>query len=824
MSRADINIAEHSSIYSSPYIGASLQYLVDGKIDDEEAINRNNHLTSTPLTIQHSSKIKLGLQFRFDAAQTINKIRLYQVNTKNRNYAKAYSITYLDPINTNNIKQAVDERNGKTHAWFEYRFTPPIHTKEIHFTTTTLSDNKGPSYGGPGISEFEIYANEYQQDTHEPALNNSDAIPFLKPDLNKSINIAENIRIDTPWRQRFQKGLFASSWFFENKKLEKYIPLLKTLDVTRLWLYPGLYKEHDDKNITFPASKVYKAAKNISHKTLQKDIRVVPFKNPYIPYLNTNFFATFINQLHDNNIGIIANEPFIPFGTTGWDFPRVFSPDNFPCILTSPLLHNIAEDYYDAILQTGIDGISIGGDEFFFYGHKAHDVTHSKFCDQPGISSDCNSSCFYNQKNAIEAQTTQKEDEYQQLSNLMRRLSSNIKQQGKISTSLFLTGSYNRPAYGIAQDIIGHHAGLDEITIDPYWSHNNYLTTTYFSAEIKKTLAATPQRTAHITLQSTPFFDSKPFEDDIMIYGPAIAAIMHGASGINIYKIDHMLNKGLLTPTYHRVRKLFNFINFLEVNGFLEFKIQKNIALLYSRSSEDNWQLEHKQDSSQAAEATLLQNAIIEILIKNSIPFDIYYLEQPESIPDLNNYNLTLLPLPHSIDQASLDKLKLTKKILAYQAKNESDMSNNINNNWIAELANIQKYDIALNKTNYQEITVNLINKITSYTKPHTSLTINNSNNTECSALEKNHDLLVYCINWSDLDENIVFNMGINESNYDIWSINPDHISFANIQKPLIPINHESGFKIKINAKSFQTYYFDEKPQSGKHNWNFLLN
>ena len=38
-----------------------------------------------------------------------------------------------------------------------YKIDSPIKTSTITFNTIALSDNKGASYGGPLISEFEIY-------------------------------------------------------------------------------------------------------------------------------------------------------------------------------------------------------------------------------------------------------------------------------------------------------------------------------------------------------------------------------------------------------------------------------------------------------------------------------------------------------------------------------------------------------------------------------------------------------------------------------------------------------------------------------------------
>ena len=822
---ADINIAPFSKIYTTPYIGFSTYKYVDGEIDTPQ---QGNILRTTPLPIKHSSKINLELEFRFNSPQLINRIRIYQANAINRNYASSYTISYKKSLNDTKQLTVTTESNAKPYKWFEYTFSPAILSNSIYIKPNTLSTNKGPSYGGPLFSEIEIYAETYSQNRTQSLTGNNNEIKHtLTVDKSKSIRLPADLSIKKPWNEQFQKGLFSSIWYFEKDesnntiKDPRYLSILKDLGITRVWLYLNLYRNSNEA--IFPQNMLPHPDSQPPLENKNQKIPVLPFKNDYMPYINSTVVDNLINRLHSNNIGVIANEPFLPVKNKSWGFPRVFEPENFPCLLTSSALHDIAVNYYDTLLSKPFDGISVGGDEFFFYGHKAHDMTNSLFCKQSKLK-DCNSSFndSFKRRFPLKSQLSHiniKTHEYELLADLFARLSRKIKAKGAISSSLFFTGNHNRPGFGVAHDIIGHQSDLDEMTVDPYWSHNNYLDTSYFSIETKKILAATPTRNAHITLQATPDFTSEEFQDDIMIYGPAVASIMNGISGINYYKIDYLLKKGLKSKSYTRVKKIFNLARFLEENDFLSYTSPRHIALLYSRSAEDEWQLNNKHN--QPYHAALFQNAIIQSLIKQSIPFDIFYLDQASTIPDLSQYDLTLIPLNHSINKLALPKLGTAKNILAFQSKhiNQNEKSSDVSNT-IKSLDNAYQYSIDLDRTNFNELSELIHNKITVITGSPPTLSTSSLSDIECNIVKKNHDFIMYCINWGNKDSELNISMNIPDSNYNIWTFNADRLSPVTInQDSLITQSQLRNARIEIPAKAFSVYLFDEIDITGKNKW-----
>ena len=818
----EINIAPLSNIYTTPYIGYSVYKFVDGEIDHQKS---STPLSTTPLPIKHQHKAKLELEFRFNAPQTINKIRIYQTSTINRNHAISYKISYKSVNGSHRRKIAHTENNAKPYKWFEYSFSPAIITDSIHIQPIKLSQNKGPSYGGPLFSEVEILSKEFNPP------NNQHIIPLPNKALNtfilntdKSINIPQNITLDRPWEEQFQKGLFASIWYFEDQekkaqvKVPKYQSILNDLGVTRIWLYLNLYLNANE--VIVPKQKL-----SLNNSKLQESqkVRAVPFKNDHTSYTNHSLIDDIINRLHANNIGIIGNEPFLPVKDKSWGFPKVFEPILYPCLLTSEKLHGIANDYYNSLLNKPFDGITIGGDEFFFYGHTPHETTQSLLCKKhPQVG--CNSSfkeSFSKTHSLKDKENLTKINihEYKLLAELFKKLADKVNEKGKISTSLLLTGNYNRQSYGVAQDIIGHHAKLDEMSIDPYWSHNNYLDTSYFSIETKKILAATPNRKAHITLQATPEFNAIPFKDDIMIFGPAIAAIMHGISGINFYKIDHLLKNGLKSSTYNRIKKIFNLIRFLEQNEFTSYKTPKHIALLYSRSGEDEWQINNY--SARTSHAVLLQNAIIQVLIKNSIPFDIFYLDQPKSIPDLSQYDLALIPFNYSIDPLVLPNLKTANNILSIQPSGQYIKPANKKRDTLISLDNIYHLDINLDNENHNTLSDTILGKISTINDMQPPLKSSSSGDTECSLVNNKHDYLLYCINWGEVDIDMNIDMNIPDRKYDIWAFDTDKIHPVEIdENKLLNQNNLINFMVKSPRKSFKIYLFDEVELSGKHIFN----
>ena len=814
------NIASTSKIFTSPYIGAATFKFTDGEVD---TLDNNELLTTTPLAIKHNSKLKLKLRLKFNSSQSINKIRLYQTKATNRNYATSYTLSYKKTSNNSHKIIAAKELNAVPYKWYEYNFSPPIYTDSIFITPEKLSSNKGPSYGGGLFSEIEIYTNDNKQ-VKTPKSNIPDT---LEIDNSNPIKIPSDITINKPWKEQFQKGIFSSIWYYEEQekspylKHPKYIPILKDIGVTRIWLYLNLYRNKNEAifpNHAMSNTDTEKHLKKTDNKTL-----VVPFKNDYVPYINSSTIDKVINRLHDNNIGIIANEPFLPIKNNSWGFPRIFDPINYPCILSSTTLHNIATNYYNTLLDKNFDGISIGGDEFFFYGHKSHNETQSLLC-KSMKDKNCDSSFkksfkkYYplkNQLNDVNILT----HEYNLLAKLFKKLSTKIKSKEAISTALFLTGNNNRQSFGIAHDIIGHESGLDELSIDPYWAHNSYLDTSYFSIETKKILAAIPNRNGHITLQTTPAFNSKPFVDDIMIYGPAIASIMNGISGINFYKIDHLFHNRLKSPTYTRVKKIFNLIRFLENNNFTKFKPPKHIALLYSRSAEDEWQMNNKPDNSYRA--VLFQNAIIQSLIKRSIPFDIYYLDQASTIPDLSHYDLTLIPFNHSMDKLTPLKLNFAKKTLIFQMTNvNQNIKTTSRKLKTATSQEKYQYSINLDNMNFQELSDFIYKKIITTNGSPSPLSTKSISDTECNLLKNSGDYLMYCINWGKKDAEINVNMDIPDSTYNVWSFNTDSLTPLKIkQNKILTQDQLKDFNIKIDKRSFRIFLFDELNISGKHEW-----
>jgi len=816
----EINIAPIADIYTTPYIGASTYKYVDGNVDAENT----KALITTPLPIKHSNTIKLQLKFSFNSPYSINRIRIYQSKSVNRNYATSYSIAYnsIKDNNKTKITTAATENHATPYKWFDYTFSPPLITNTIHITPNILSTNKGPSYGGPVFSEIEIYTEN--QHTNSSAHTNKTPLKTLSTSTNESIAIPQNIQLNTPWREQFQKGIFSSIWYFDDlenrNQPSKYLSILNDLGVSRIWLYLNFYK--NKKNTISPPhvfSKIY------THNKNQINTLAIPIKNQYVPYINSPIINTVIDRLHKNNIGVIANEPFLPIKHKSWGFPKVFDPDHYPCLLTSTALHDISTNYYNTLMQKSFDGISIGGDEFFFYGHKPHSKTQSLFCEK-AQQSNCDSSfydSFYsnyplkNQLNKINIKT----HEYTLLAKLFYNLAIQAKAKGLITTSLLLTGNYNRTSYGIAYDIIGHKANLNEMSIDPYWSQQNYLDTSYFSIETKKILAALPNRKGHITLQTTPNFNSKPFDDDIMIYGPAIASIMNGISGINFYKIDHLFEKKIKSPTYHRVKNIFNLIQFLEKNGFTSYKTPKHIALLYSRSSEDQWQTNaHKKQKNHAV---LFQNAIIQSLIKKSIPFEIFYLDQKSTIPDLSEYDLALIPLNYHINKKALPKLKMAKKILTFSPANPTQNKETFNaDTSLKKLNNTKKYEINLNNLNHRTLSNLVYDKIMSINKNDSPLSTKSAGDIECSLLNKNYDFLIYCINWNNKETEITLNINIPEGDYNIWKFDTSSLSpILFNQNSIVTAEQLNNFNIVLPGQSFRIYLLDETKISGKHNWIF---
>ena len=85
----------------------------------------------------------------------------------------------------------------------------------------------------------------------------------------------------------------------------------------------------------------------------------------------------------------MGRKSLLPYGLQGWDFPRVADPKVYPSVLSSSFVRDASTTLYKEFMDAGVDGIALGGDEFFLYGATAAGEDASPVCrDRAGLPRD----------------------------------------------------------------------------------------------------------------------------------------------------------------------------------------------------------------------------------------------------------------------------------------------------------------------------------------------------------------------------------------------------------------------------------------------------
>jgi hypothetical protein len=808
---AETNVAPYSKLRSMPYVGAAITYLTDGKIASPAD---NTLMLAAPLPIRTAQQMPLQYEFTFPQRLRVTGVRLLQHNTQGRRPATGYTIE-LDVRGAHHYdKMVVEERHARGGEWFQYSISPALAAYGLRFRTTSFAGVPGPNYGSSAIEEFEILTDG---ELPAKAVRSLPQAPILQEDIAHAKTIGAELGNSTsPESAQFQRGLFGSMWLYWSAG-QKYqddanyhnVALLRRLKVNRYWLYPGVYvpNRKDVPFLTLPENSDYLHFVNrqFGHRVASGStyMTIVPFTSQIVPGYRDNVLGKFVAQMHKSGVRVIANESLLPYGLQAWDFPRVADPKVYPSVLSSSFVREASTTLYKELMEAGVDGLALGGDEFFLYGGtvetredasticKATDGSPRDIC-RP------TSQELFKQRFGVPPAGTRgdfsslaakwKVFEYEQLATLFAEYARMMKSVNRdaIVTSLFRPGEENRPAYGIAYDVMGSLGAVTEMSSDPYWSHDSYLGHYYFANETKKLIGASKTRTAAITLQTTPRFDREGYEDPVMVYGPAFSGMMHGVRGINFYKQDYLFAGGK-NDAGPWAEKFFNLTAYLERKGLLNYQVPKAVALLYSRASEDWWQLAHAANPVASVEAILYQNAVMEVLFRNGIPFDLYFLDQPLSLDAVSKYTTAILAYPYSISEGAVKKIRDAMsrgtKVIALQRKGEVDeYGKSYPKPVLYPLLGMDHLSIEFTRSSYADFSAQLMPLLLKTLGGEAPLTMDsNGKDVECAMLERVGGRLLFCLNWEK--QTVEINLGIKlaEGTYTASVITLEHETPAGI-------------------------------------------
>jgi len=235
---------------------------------------------------------------------------------------------------------------------------------------------------------------------------------------------------------------------------------------------------------------------------------------------------------------------------------------------------------------------------------------------------------------------------------------------------------------GIAEDIVGHMADIDYLRANGYETGDNlghYVT----AASTVRMMGANKSRGTDALLNcpwaNDPVQYPGYYRDftPMFMYGPPISHIMHGGKMPLFWRYNFAFYGG-----YDKyVGQSYALLDTLAAWGAKDATVPHSIAVLKSRASEDWWQLRQRYGADgnplDQARGFLVEKWLLEFLFTNGYPFEMYYLDQPEGLANLSQYQLVILPFPYSISKAAYARLadaaSKGTKILVLDRKGEVD-------------------------------------------------------------------------------------------------------------------------------------------------------
>ncbi|MFC1461331.1 hypothetical protein ACFLQR_02290 [Verrucomicrobiota bacterium] len=230
--------------------------------------------------------------------------------------------------------------------------------------------------------------------------------------------------------------------------------------------------------------------------------------------------------------------------------------------------------------------------------------------------------------------------------------------------------------HGAAWDMVGFQTGVDRIGTDPYIILHNYRGDGdhwYVTETATHLVGAGKKRQADAVLEISRLRNYQRPLRPVEMYGAALSSVFHGAR--SIYYFQHMMlmeikpyEKVTSNPARSRadLKKTFSMLK--DITPWVEGSyIPRKIAVLYSRSGEDMYQLLLKQGKSDLLHQSrsygyrysfLANKGVLGALFKNGYPFEMYFIEQL-SYDQIRDFELLILPFPLAV---SRDKAKILRK------------------------------------------------------------------------------------------------------------------------------------------------------------------
>jgi hypothetical protein len=687
------NIAPYSEIATTPFCG-TVQYLTDGEIpragggevaqtgpflETAETQSDGNIANYAAFPLRASNPV---IFFSFAKPADVRLIRFFQ--------RKASTVKYRidgDADGDGKFETLIFENpeSAKPEAWESLPVTVD-NLKALRFTSLEES----PERGAPQIGEFEIYATNDSAkaviDAYTQAYAPAEDIPVIRFSDYTPVPTPT----DTPEELRYGFGATCSLWMWINQVAPydqdcvnpNALYAMKDLTLDKVHLFAAL-KPISMENITLPTEAEYRGRIYPSDNTKTDRYAgigssCVPWPSEVLIGYKDNILKRFTKELASHGIGVTVIPPrnVPPFDVRSGFYPMAQSdthdlkPDpRFPCVWHGGFFEKAFAKIIREITASSVSGVGVVPDEYYIEGHSLTKLPKDDPCRELfklrfGIDIPAKAADTSEFRKWLLFQ-------YESTANLIRKMAEAAKSENpgvKTETNLSVAPIefYNAPNFSAAIDIIGHTAGIDLLGTDPYFRHD-----TLGHYQMPKTAllyqGATRTREVNMMLQAVCGDFRTPFTNPVWAAGTATSVLMRGVHSIDFYRLDYFANisdKDKQKPVYGFYRDWLRMIRSLEPLGLKQAKVPCDIALLHSRAGTDWWELREKAKTEmktyplQAMAGHAHLDAVMHDFFTTGRPFDLFYLDQPETLRKALEYKLLVLPFAYSVSREAASLLE----------------------------------------------------------------------------------------------------------------------------------------------------------------------
>ena len=276
---------------------------------------------------------------------------------------------------------------------------------------------------------------------------------------------------------------------------------------------------------------------------------------------------------------------------------------------------------------------------------------------------------------------------FEQVADFMNGTSAHIKKTyPKAETVATFCGiEADRANWGTAFEIIGWNGDVDYLETDPYHTQEDHLGVYASSVFSKSLMAGNRKHKAIVTLNGPWAWSGREkcplaFEvcPPVSMAGSVIGAAAQGCQGYAFWRYYNIYEM----KCDKAVEQAFSMLDTMAAWGSRTASIPKDIAVLRSGASEDWWRLKYEKDLN--SDPILPHESYLQLsgfLLRKGYPFELYYLDRPESFKNLKEYKLVILPFPYSIGKeayAEIEKaLKAGTKLIVMGNQGDTDQIGN---------------------------------------------------------------------------------------------------------------------------------------------------